>query len=45
MGLVSKTATVIKDGKEIIIPIDDVEVGDIIFVKPGEKLHILFQCL
>ncbi|MCE5220534.1 MAG: heavy metal translocating P-type ATPase [Clostridium sp.] len=40
MGLVPKTATVIKDGKEMIIPIDDVEVGDIIFVKPGEKLPV-----
>ena len=40
MGLVPKTATVIKDGREVVIPIDDVEVGDIIFVKPGEKLPV-----
>jgi Cu+-exporting ATPase len=40
MGLVPKTATVIKDGKEVVTPIDDVEVGDIILVKPGEKLPV-----
>lgn len=40
MGLAPKTATVIHDGKEMVIPIDEVEVGDIILVKPGEKIPV-----
>lgn len=40
MGLSPKTATVEKDGQEQSISIDDVEVGDIIIVKPGEKLPV-----
>lgn len=40
MGLAPKTAIIIKDGKEIKTPIDDVEVGDIIVVKPGEKMPV-----
>ena len=38
MGLAPKTAVVIQDGKETVIPIDEVEVGDIILVKPGERI-------
>jgi Cu+-exporting ATPase len=33
-------ARVIKDGKEIDLPIDEVKEGDIILVKPGEKIPI-----
>ncbi|TDT72030.1 Cu+-exporting ATPase [Hypnocyclicus thermotrophus] len=40
MGLQPKTALVIKDNEEIEIPIDEVEVGDIIIVKPGEKIPV-----
>jgi len=40
MGLAPKTAIVIQDGKEIEIPIEEVEVGDIILVKPGEKIPV-----
>lgn len=40
MGLAPKTATIIRDDKEVIIPIDEVEVGDIIVVKPGERLPV-----
>jgi len=40
MGLAPKNATVIQDGKEIEIPIEEVEVGDIISVKPGEKIPV-----
>jgi Cu+-exporting ATPase len=40
MGLAPKTATIIKDDREIEIPIDEVEVGDIIVVKPGEKMPV-----
>ncbi|NLP34023.1 MAG: copper-translocating P-type ATPase [Clostridiales bacterium] len=40
MGLQPKTAIIIKDGKETQITIDEVEVGDIIVVKPGEKMPV-----
>ena len=40
MGLAPKTATIIKNGKEVSIPIEEVIVGDIILVKPGEKIPV-----
>ncbi|MEM3126596.1 MAG: heavy metal translocating P-type ATPase [Candidatus Woesearchaeota archaeon] len=40
MGLQPKTAIVIRDGKEYEISIDDVKVGDILFVKPGQKIPV-----
>ena len=40
MGLAPKTATVIRDNKEILVPVDEVVVGDIVLVKPGEKLPV-----
>ncbi|SCI75617.1 Copper-exporting P-type ATPase A [uncultured Clostridium sp.] len=40
MGLVPKTATIIRNDKELVIPIDEVIVGDIVIVKPGEKLPV-----
>lgn len=40
MGLAPKTATVIQDGKEILMPIEEVVVGDILLVKPGEKIPV-----
>ena len=40
MGLAPKTATIVRGGKELIIPIDEVVVGDVIVVKPGEKLPV-----
>jgi len=40
MGLAPKTAIVIQDGKEVEVPIDEVEIGDIILVKPGEKIPV-----
>ena len=40
MGLAPKTATVIHDGKETEIPISEVEVGDIVRVRPGEKVPV-----
>lgn len=40
MGLAPKTATVVYEGQEIQIPIDEVETGDIILVKPGEKIPV-----
>jgi len=38
VGLQPKTATVVREDKEIEIPIEDVEINDIIIVKPGEKI-------
>lgn len=40
MGLQAKSATIIRDGEEINIPIEDVIVGDIVIVKPGEKIPV-----
>mgnify|MGYP001151513403 FL=1 len=40
MGLAPKTAIIIKEGKEIEIPIEEVKVGDIIVVKPGQKIPV-----
>jgi P-type Cu+ transporter len=40
MGLQAKTATVIRDGKEIEVALEEVVVGDIILVKPGEKIPV-----
>ena len=38
MGLAPKTATVIRDGGETVIPVEEVKIGDILVVKPGEKI-------
>ena len=40
MGLTPKVATVIRDGRETEIPIGDVNVGEIVLVKPGEKIPV-----
>ncbi|WP_394140435.1 heavy metal translocating P-type ATPase [Cytobacillus oceanisediminis] len=40
MGLQAKTATVLRNGEELEIPLEDVLVGDIIYVKPGEKIPV-----
>lgn len=40
MQLSAKFATVIRNGKEEKIPIDSVQTGDIIIVKPGEKIPV-----
>ena len=40
VGLQAKTARVIKNGKEIDIPIDQVIIGEIIRVRPGEKIPV-----
>jgi Cu+-exporting ATPase len=38
VGMQPKTATIVKDGVEVKIPIEDVEINDIVIVKPGEKI-------
>ena len=40
MGLRPKTARVSRDGKEADIPLEDVVVGDMLIVKPGEKIPV-----
>lgn len=40
MGLRAKTARVIRDGVEAEVPVDDVRVGDVVVVKPGEKIPV-----
>jgi P-type Cu+ transporter len=39
-GLRAKTATVIREGKEEEIPIEDVVIGDVVIVKPGGKVPV-----
>lgn len=40
MSLQAKTARVIRDGKEIDLPVEEVIVGDILIVRPGEKIPV-----
>ncbi|WHT88163.1 heavy metal translocating P-type ATPase [Bacillus cereus] len=40
MGLQAKTATVMRDGTEMKILIEEVVAGDIVYVKPGEKIPV-----
>jgi len=40
MGLQPKIATIIKDDRELEIPISEVQVGDIILVKPGQIIPV-----
>ncbi|MEK4012734.1 MULTISPECIES: heavy metal translocating P-type ATPase [Peribacillus] len=40
MGLQAKTALVIRNGEELEIPLEEVIVGDILLVKPGEKIPV-----
>ncbi|WML47160.1 heavy metal translocating P-type ATPase [Neobacillus sp. PS3-34] len=40
MGLQAKNATVLRDGSEMEIPLEEVIVGDVIYVKPGEKVPV-----
>ncbi len=40
MGLAPKTAIVIRNGKEVVVSIDELEIGDLIIVKPGEKIPV-----
>jgi Cu+-exporting ATPase len=38
MEMEAKTATVLREGEEVEIPIDDVQVGDVMVIRPGEKI-------
>jgi copper-(or silver)-translocating P-type ATPase len=39
-GLQAKTATVIRDGKEVEVAAEDLDVGDIVIVKPGNRIPV-----
>ncbi len=40
LGLQAKTALILRDGEELEIPIDQVLVGDILIIKPGNKIPV-----
>ncbi len=40
MGLRAKTARVVRDNQELEIPVEDVTVGDLVLVRPGEKIPV-----
>lgn len=40
IGMQAKTARVVRDGKEIDIPLVEVVVGDVVRVRPGEKIPV-----
>jgi len=40
IGLQAKTARVLRGGSETDIPIEEVEIGDIVIVRPGEKIPV-----
>jgi Cu+-exporting ATPase len=40
LGLQAKTARVVREGQEVDIPVEAVEVGDLVVVRPGEKIPV-----
>lgn len=40
VGLAPKMATVLRDGQEVEVPVEEVQVDDLIRVKPGEKVPV-----
>lgn len=40
IGMQAKTARIVRDGKEVDVPIEEVVIGDIIRVRPGEKIPV-----
>jgi Cu+-exporting ATPase len=40
VGLAPKTARVIRDGVETDVPVEDVVVGDLVRIRPGEKIPV-----
>jgi Cu+-exporting ATPase len=40
MGLGAKTARVMRDGSEIDLPVDELVVGDVVLVRPGERVPV-----
>jgi Cu+-exporting ATPase len=40
MGLQARTARILRNGQEMDVPIAEVQVGDTVFVRPGEKIAV-----
>ncbi|HCZ7085139.1 TPA: heavy metal translocating P-type ATPase, partial [Staphylococcus aureus] len=40
LSLQAKEARILKDGNEVMIPLNEVHVGDTLIVKPGEKIPV-----
>jgi Cu+-exporting ATPase len=40
IGLQAKTARVVRNGQELDIPVEEVEIGDLVVVRPGEKVPV-----
>jgi Cu+-exporting ATPase len=40
IGLQAKTARLIRNGREVDVPIEQVEIGDVVLVRPGEKIPV-----
>lgn len=40
IGLQARTATLFMDGREVEVPVEEVEVGNIVVVRPGEKIPV-----
>jgi P-type Cu+ transporter len=40
MGLQAKSALVVRDGKEVEVPVEQVSIGDVVIVKPGSKIPV-----
>lgn len=40
LKLVPDTARIIRDGEEIEVPVDEVKIGDMVAVRPGEKIPV-----
>ncbi len=40
MGLTPKTASILRDGVEVVVPVEEVLVGDIVLIRPGDKIPV-----
>ncbi len=40
MGLRAKTARIVRDGREVDVPVEEVAAGDVVVVRPGEKVPV-----
>ena len=40
MGLQARTARIVRDGQELEVPIAEVQLGDVVLVRPGEKIPV-----
>lgn len=40
LGLQAKTAIVVRNGEELVVPLEEVLTGDVILIKPGEKVPV-----